>query len=154
MPQLSTFLTSCIKYGIENDRGLKWNNGRRSLVDTSNVLVGTIGGAHCEPEAVSARAIRSSIKRIVGCSGPMMEFSALPAVVEHYLEIKLDDGSGSSFVLDLDLFDEIVPATSTHRLSPFKLEVKLRKKTSYKWNGTCKKTFFFFQIVDCASMYM
>ena len=70
------------------------------------------------------------------------------------VEIKLDDGSGSSFVLDLDLFDEIVPATSTHRLSPFKLEVKLRKKTSYKWNGTCKKTFFFFQIVDCASMYM
>ena len=61
------------------------------------------------------------------------------------VEIKLDDGSGSSFVLDLDLFDEIVPATSTHRLSPFKLEVKLRKKTSYKWNGTCKKTFFFFK---------
>ena len=50
------------------------------------------------------------------------------------IEIKLDDGSGSSFVLDLDLFDMVDPSQSTHRLSPFKLEVKLRKKESYQWS--------------------
>ena len=51
------------------------------------------------------------------------------------VEIKLDDGSGSSFVLDLDLFDTIDPQQSTHRLSPFKLEVKLRKKDNYQWGA-------------------
>ena len=55
------------------------------------------------------------------------------------IEIKLEDGSGSSFVLDLDLFDAIDPAQSNHRLSPFKLEVKLRKKEAYKW-GTLEAT--------------
>jgi tetratricopeptide (TPR) repeat protein len=51
------------------------------------------------------------------------------------IEIKLDDGSGSSFVLDLDLFDNIDPSQSSHRLSPFKLEVTLRKKESYQWTS-------------------
>ena len=49
------------------------------------------------------------------------------------VEIKLDDGTGSSFVLDLNLFDEVDSKQSTHRLSAFKLEVKLRKKESYQW---------------------
>jgi len=49
------------------------------------------------------------------------------------VHIDLADGSGSTFALDLDLFDSIDPALSSYRLNKFKLEIKLRKKEAYQW---------------------
>jgi suppressor of G2 allele of SKP1 len=56
-------------------------------------------------------------------------------IAERNLSVHIDlaDGSGSTFALDLDLFDDIDPARSSFRLNKFKLEVKLRKKEAYQW---------------------
>ena len=59
-----------------------------------------------------------------------VEFLAQNLVVT----IDIPDGSGSSYVLDLELFDEIDPERSSYRLTPYKLEVKMRKKEAYQWS--------------------
>ena len=51
------------------------------------------------------------------------------------VEIDLADSSGSSFILDLDLFDEIEPSLCKQKLNKFKLEVKLKKKEAYQWSA-------------------
>ena len=49
------------------------------------------------------------------------------------VEIKLNDREGRSFLLDLDLHDEVDPRKCKSKLGRVKLEIKLRKCNQYMW---------------------